>query len=540
VTRKTSLPAECGYRFRDAECAETGAHLCVPRADRVVKFFSELLVHTKGVWARKRFVLEDWQETGIVRPLFGQVVWSDEFSRYIRRYRVAYICLARKNGKTELAAGIVLYLLVGDDEESAEVYGAAKDTKQAGKVFEPAWRMVQLSPSLSKRLKLNKHSRRIYDEKSASYYEIITSDAKGELGHNPHGFVLDEVLSQPDGSLWSAMRTASGTRAQPLAVAITTETNDPSSFGASLIDEAEKIQEDPSRAPHVFAYVRKLAQDADPWDEKNWEEPNPALGSFLSLEALRQDALEAQNEPAKENAFRQFRLNQRVQQSTRWLSLQHWDQTSNVQMIVEDQLRDRECYGALDLSSKLDLTALCWTFPDGDGFQAVWRFWLPEERLPDLDRRTAGKGSVWVRDGWLTLTEGDVIDYQAVEAQLDADARKFTVREVGFDPWGATHLVQRLDQLPWVEVRQGYRTMSEPMKEWQRYIIAGQYVHGGNPMMRWQVDNLVARQDPAGNVKPDKEKSHEKIDGCVVSIMSLGRALVAEPPMSPGIAVIDF
>jgi phage terminase large subunit-like protein len=248
----------CGYTFRSETCARRGAHYCKPRADHVVRFFAELLVHTRGVHARQAFILDAWQEFEIIRPMFGEVVWSVEHRRYVRRYRVAYIVVARKNGKSELAAGIQLYMLISDDEEAAEVYSAAKDTKQAGKVFDPAARMVQLSPKLSKIVKLFRNARRLVVERTASIYEIITADAAGELGHNPHAFNLDEVLALPDSSMWEAMTTAVGARAQELIYATTTETNVSSSFGASMIDEAERIQEDPTRAPHVFSYVRKL------------------------------------------------------------------------------------------------------------------------------------------------------------------------------------------------------------------------------------------------------------------------------------------
>lgn len=525
-TRRSGSYPECRYEFDGDRCSESGGHFCEPRAGRVVSFFSELLVHTKGTWARRAFELESWQEHEIIRPLFGHVTWSDEYDCYVRQYRIATICLGRKNGKTELAAGIVLYLLVGDDEESAEVYGAAKDTKQAGKVFEPAWRMVQLSPTLSKRLKLNKHSRRIYDEESASYYEIITSDAMGELGHNPHGFVLDEVLSQPNDSLWNAMRTAAGTRAQPLMVCITTETNDPFSFGAQMIDEAERIQRNPSRAPHIFAYVRKAPADADPWDEANWSEPNPALGSFLSLDALREEALEARNQPSKENAFRQFRLNQRVQQSTRWLNLEAWDASSGLG-IDEATLRGHRCYGGLDLASTTDVAALCWVFPEDEGFAALWRFWIPEDRLKDFDARTAGQASVWVREGRLTTTPGNVIDYDAIIDRIDRDAQAFDVAEVAFDRWGSTQLASELHEqgLRMIQFGQGFASMSAPTKEWERLILEGKFRHGGNPVMRWMVDNITVRTDPAGNIKIDKQKSTDKVDGAVAAVMALDRAL---------------
>ena len=538
TARKTSSPEKrwrpaskrgpvCGFTFRDQRCNKKGAHYCHPRADRAAGFFPELLVHTKGQWARKQFDLSPWQEDEIIRPLFGEVVWSPEWSCYIRRYRIAYIVLARKNGKSELAAGIALLLLVGDDEESAEIYGAAKDTKQARKVWEPAERMRALSPTLTKRLSVNKNEKRIYDLKTASYYEVITADALGELGHNPHGFVLDEVLSQPDGSLWTSMRTAMGTRTQPLLLAITTETNDASSFGASVIDEAERVQEDPARAPHVFAYVRKTPMDADPWDEANWHHANPALGSFLSIQSLRDEALEAKNDPSKENEFRQYRLNQRVQQVTRWMPLHLWDICGGI--VNEDDLRGRRCWGGLDLASTTDLASLVWIFEDG---QIVWRFWTPEAQLPTLDKYTAGKASVWTREGLLNATDGDWIDLEAIQNQIDADAKAFQVVTIGHDRWGATSVVQWM-QRNGVETQalsQGF-PLSSALKELMRRIKAQQLNHGGHPVARWNADSIEIKRDDQDNikpVKPDRQASSKRIDGIVALAMAIDRHM-ADP-----------
>lgn len=543
----------CGYTLRGKTCDRRGAHYCEPRADRVVFFFAEHLVHTKGRFARQPFVLDAWQEYDIVRPLFGEVVWSVEAGRYIRRFVVAVIILGRKNGKSELVAGMVLYLLVADDEEAAEVYGAAKDTKQAGKVGEVVNRMRQLSRSLNGdrghdgRLKHNKNSRRIYDEQTASFFEVIPADAEGELGMNPHAAYVDEVLSQADGSLWDTIRTSAGTRDQPLFVIISTETNKPVSFGASVIDEAERVQDDPARNPRMFAYVRKLPADADPWDENNWALPNPALGSFLSIDALRQEALEARNEPEKENTFRQYRCNQRVSQETRWLPLHLWDAAAG--MVVEEDLVGRTCFGGLDLASTTDLAAWVLRFPAEDGKPAaiLWRFWTPESQLRHLDRHTGGRASQWVRDGQLVATEGDWIDYDgdpatgrsgsglAIHPRIRADADRFRIVKVGFDSWQATGTAQFMQRLGLeVEsVQQGYG-MSEALKELMRQVKhdaestgPALLCHGGNPVARWCADSAEVRRDDADRiklVKPDRAKSGKRIDG----IAALGNALKVE------------
>jgi phage terminase large subunit-like protein len=499
----------------------------------VVAFFAEILVHTKGRWARRAFELEGWQEHEVVRPVFGEVVWSPEWRCYVRRYRTAHIVVARKNGKSELAAGMVLYLLVGDDEEASEVYGAAKDTKQAGKVAEVVERMRQLSPMLNARLKFNKNNRRIYDEKTGSYYEVITSDAMGELGHNPHGFVLDEVLSQPDSSLWDALRTGAGTRSQPLFILCTTETSEPVSFGAQLIDEAERIEEDPARVPHAFSFVRKTPRDADPWDEANWGLANPALGSFLSLEILRQEALEAKLDPAKENAFRQYRLNQRVSAVTRWLPIFTYD--SSAGMVDEAQLVGKVCVGGLDLSSVSDLTSLAWVFPDADRRLVVWRHFVPEAVVPELDDQTGGQFSQWVRQGFVRVTEGDVIDYDILHDQIAADAKRFAVAGVGIDPWNsaatANWLQQNMRKVQVHRVPQGYR-LSPALKEIERLIRERLWVHGGNPVARWCFDAAEVRQDDQENikvVKPDRKATGKRIDA-VPSAANAVDALLRNPP----------
>jgi phage terminase large subunit-like protein len=526
---------ECGHTFDGHTCAEKGTHHCEPRADQAVAFFTEVLVHTKGQWARKRFDLADWQEYDIIRPLFGEVIWAEEWKCYKRRYEIAYVILARKNGKSELAAGVALKLLVADDEDGAEVYGAAKDTKQAGKVWEPAKRMVDLSALLHRRLGVNKHSRRIYDEDTASYYEVITSDAAGELGHNPHGVVIDELLTQSSGDLFDALRTAMGTRTQPLMLCISTETNDPSGFGAAAIDEAVRIQEDPGRAPHVFSYVRRLPQNDDElenlrrlypdhpdlpvstdwFEERNWKWPNPGLGDFLSLESLRKEALEARNDPTKENSFRQFRLNQRVQQVTRWLPLHVWDATAG--MVVESSLTGRLAFGGLDLASTTDLAAWVLLFPGEEWDEVLWRFWTPEAQIPFLDRHTGGKASVWVREGLLEVTPGDWIDFEAIHNRMAADLRTFRVANVGVDPRFAVDTTQWLmrNEHPVENVPQGYG-LSSALQELMRRVRAGVLRHGGHPVARWCADSAEVKRDDQEKirlVKPERNASGKRVDG---------------------------
>lgn len=529
---------ECGASFRGVVCGRRGAHQCVPRADRAVAFIAELLVHTKGSFARQAFRLAGWQEFGIVRPLLGEVVWSAEWGRYVRRYRLAYVVVGRKNGKSELAAALVLYLLCGDDEQGAEVYGAARDTKQAGKVFDVVARMRELSPTLAKQLVHNKQRSRITHVRSGSFYEVIASDALGELGSNPHGAVIDELLSQRDDQMFHALRTGMGTRAQPLLLLITTETNDPDSFGAGQIDEAERIAADPRSAPHVFTFVRKLPVDADPWDERNWAWPNPALGSFLSIETLREEAADAKANPAYENSFRQFRLNQRVQQRSRWMPTHVWDGCGRE--LLEPMmcaLAGARCVAGLDLAATTDLASWCLVFPGADDvWRVLWRVWCPEAQVRRLSDSTGGRFGVWCRDGLVTVTPGDWIDYGAIRAGIAEDLERFVVADVGYDPWGATETVQWLQDggVTVTPVRQTYEGLSHAMGEVLRRVHAGTFEHAGNPVARWCADGVEV-QSPAGQpdvvkpVKPKRNASGVRIDAFVALTIAAARAMVEQP-----------
>lgn len=532
----------CGYTLDGTTCTKRGAHYCEPRADKVVKFFAELLVHPAGALANTRFVLAAWQEHEIIRPLFGEVHWSDQWGRYVRRYTRATIVMARKNGKSALLSGIALYMLCADGEESAEVYGAAKNTRQAGKVFEPTVKMVRKSPILNARLKHLKNVRRLVDEKTSSHYEIITADAEAELGHSPHCFILDEVLSQPDDSLWKAMVTGAGARTQPLMLAITTETSGTDSFGAQMIDEADRVMEDPARSPHHFAFVRKMPRTVeeleriwrlfparpelpvsiDAWDEANWAWPNPALGSFLSLQSLREDAAEARDSASNENSFRQFRLNQRVSQVSRWIAMDLWDQNAgeiaaNPEWLT-DRLAGQVCHAGLDLSAKFDLTAWALLFEDG---WVLWRFWAPEAVIPVLDKETNGKFGEWVSAGWVRATDGEVIDYEAVYEDMEADHNRFEIATITYDRWSGEPVRQEIQERTGLEMTESgttYTHMTAPMTELMRMLKGRELKHGGNPVARWMADNLEAkrpRDDPdrVRPVKPERHKSGKRIDG---------------------------
>lgn len=516
----------CGYTLDGNECRFLGDHFCTPRADHAQKFFEEILVHTKGVWARRPFILADWQRDDLIRPIFGEVRWSEEWDRYVRRYRIVWVELARKQGKSEMLAGIALYMLCADDEESAEIYGAAMDRDQARKVFDVAARMVKLSPILSKRLVVKMHEKRIIDEKTGSYYEVIAADAAGNLGHNPHAIVFDEVLTQRNGDLWHSLRTAMGTRTQPLMIAATTPGDDPASWCGLMHDEMLKVADDPARAPHQLAYLRNLDPDADPWDERNWTFPNPALGDFLSLSALRDEAIEAKNDPAKENAFRQFRLAQWVRQQFRWMPMHLWDDCiGDVWPNPEwgrGQLAGLTAYAGFDLAAKFDLTSWSLLVPDKSGtLHALWRFWIPEDALAELDKRSDGKWTRWAQDRWLTVTEGNVVDYEVIYRDIASDAATFKIKAGDADQWSMAPVIQEIEKRTGVKeivtYTNTYQRMTPGMTELMGLVKTGKLAHHGNPVARACFDSVEVRKAPYDPElirphKPERNASGTRVD----------------------------
>jgi phage terminase large subunit-like protein len=524
----------CGHTLDDLTCNKRGDHFCEPRARHAEAFFTEVLVHTKGVWARKRFLLSKWQSKEIIRPVFGPVRWSDEFDCYVRVIHIVWIELARKQGKSEILAGIALYMLCADGEESAEVYGAACDRDQARKVFDVAKRMVELSPVLSRRLIVKNHEKRIVDEKTGSYYEVIAADAAGNLGHNPHCIVFDEVLTQKNGDLWDSLRTAMGTRSQALMVAATTPGDDPSSWCGQMHDEMERVEEDPTRAPHTHVFLRNTPPDADPWNEKNWAHANPALGEFLSIQALREEALEARNDPLKENAFRQYRLAQWVRQRFRWMPMHLYSACVKDDLWLNPgygraALQGSTAWAGFDLAAKFDLTSWCLLVPEGNLVHAMWRFWLPESALKHLDKHNEGKFTRWAKDGWLTVTEGDVVDYDRMYSDIERDATDFEIKAADADQWSMAPVIQEIEKRTGVwEVdayNNTYQRMTPGLIELMALVKTERFRHHGNPIAAFCFDAVEVRKAPYDPElirpdKPERDRSGKRIDAVPSAAMA--------------------
>jgi phage terminase large subunit-like protein len=492
------------------------------KADRAVLFI-ESLCHTKGEWAGKPFKLLDWQKT-IIRDLFG-VIKPDG----TRQFNTAYIEIAKKQGKSELAAAVGLFLLCADGEQRAEIYGCAADRQQAGIVFSVAADMVRLSPALAKRVKILESQKRLVYRPTNSVYQVLSSESYSKHGFSISGLIFDELHTQPNRKLFDVMTKGSGdARRQPLYFLITTAGDDTKSVCYEQHQKAEAILEGKKHDSTFYPVIFGADIDEDWTDESVWKRVNPSLGVTVQIDKLRAACESAQQNPAEENSFRQLRLCQWVKQSIRWMNMQVWDKCAFP--VDESELEGRVCYAGLDLSSTSDITAFVLVFPpadENDKFVILPYFWLPEDTVSQRVKRDSVPYDVWVKKGLLNITEGNVVDYAFIEKFIDELSARFNIREVAYDRWGATQMSQNLERLGLVVVPfgQGFASMSPPTKELMRLTLTEQIAHGGNEVLRWMADNIFVLTDPAGNIKPDKEKSSEKIDGIVAMIMALDRAI---------------
>lgn len=493
-------------------------------ADLAVAFFEKLLVHSKGEWAGKPFKLQDWQRDDIIRPLFG---WKRADGT--RRYRNAYIEIPRKNGKSTLCAGLALYLLFADGEPGAEVYSAAADKDQARIVFGEAQAMVEASPALSEHGKVLRNSIVIHSERSV--YRVISADAYTKHGFNAHGIVFDELHAQPNRELWDVLNTSTGARRQPMMVMITTAgVYDPESICWEQHEYARQVLSGVIDDPYYFAYIA-AADDTDDWTSPVvWAKANPGLGETIKLDYLEGECKRAMASPAYQNTFRRLHLNQWTAQEERWLDMTAWNACAR----KFPDLKGRTCFGGLDLASTTDIAAFVLCFPPEGDDEPYWLmpfFWIPQDNLIERVRRDRVPYDAWVRDGLLNVTPGNVIDYYYIEQTIRQLATDYRIEEIAFDRWGATLIYQRLEEArqTMIQFGQGFASMSPPTKEFLKLVLSQRIAHDGNPVLRWMADNVVARQDPAGNIKPDKSKSRSKIDGIVAGIMALDRALRYAP-----------
>lgn len=484
-------------------------------------FFPKMLKHSKGEWAGKPLVLEPWQMF-IIGSLFGWKRLEDD----MRRFRVAYVEVPRKNGKSTIVAGLGLLLAFFDDEPGAEVYAAATKREQAKIVWGEAYRMVLASPNIRRRVRALKAN--LHDPLSASKFEPLGADVDGMDGLNISGAIVDELHAHRTRRMWDVIETATGSRRQPLTVTVTTAGYDRQSVCWEQHDYGAKVLDRVIDDETVFVYIATIDEGDDWADPEVWAKANPNLGVSVKLDDLERKCEKAKQVPGEQNAFLRLHLDIWTQQDTRWLDVDLWDE--NAGAVDTEALRGRECWAGLDLSSVLDITALELWFPEeGGGGKALSYFWVPGENMLERERKDRVPYSLWQRQGFLAATEGNVVDYEAIRLKVSELGAMFDIQEIAIDRWNSTQLQTQLrgDGFEVVEFGQGFAAMTAPTKELQKLLLERKVQHGGNPVLRWMAANVAVEQDPAGNLKPSKAKSTERIDGIVALIMAIGQAMTS-------------
>jgi len=484
------------------------------QAKRAINIINRL-THTKGPFAGQPFKLRPWQAR-IVRQLFATRADG------LRQYRTALLMLPRKNGKSELAGALAIYFLLFDGEIGGEVYSAAADREQAALVFNAAATMIRNAPELLNVVDIIDSQKRIVHRQSGSFYRAISAEAYSKHGFNASVVIYDELHAAPNRELWDVLATSQGARLQPLMMAITTAGYDRHSILWELYAHARKVLENPDLDPSFLPILYEAPVDADWTDESVWKAANPALGDFRSLDEMRTMAARAREIPAQENTFRRLYLNQWTEQANRWIAMPAWDACRVPRDL--DRLRGRRCFVGMDLSSTKDLTALVAVFPDDEGFDVLARCFVPADGMRTRGLRDRVPYEQWAREGLLTATPGPSVEYKAVRATLHEWASQYDVRMIAFDQWNAINLVDQLqkeDGFTCVPVRQTFSGLAAPTKSLEKAILTRTLRHDGDPVLRWNVSNVAVESDPAGNLKPSKTASTDKIDAVVALIMAV-------------------
>ena len=510
------------------------------KADRAVDFINGLC-HVHGEFAGKPFNIMSWQEK-IIRDIFGTVKVSDGY----RRYNTAFIFTPKKNAKSELASAVALYLLCADGEYSAEIYGAAANKDQASIIFKTAAQMVRMTPSLSKRVKILEANKRLVYAAANSFYQVLSADVPGKHGLNATGVIVDELLAQPNRDLYDVLTKGAGdARRQTLNFILSTAGTDKRSICYEVYQKAKEVLEG-KRIDETFYPVLFGAEEGDNWeDEKIWKKANPALGTTFTIDKLRAAYQSAKGNLVEEKHFRQFRLNIWSEDVGKWMPMSHWSEC--VLEYNEHELYGKKCWGGLDLSMSQDLTAFVLVFPPDDycnKYRVLPYFWVPKDGLHKRETLDRAPFEKWVLEQQVFACEGPVVDYDDMERHIIDCSKKFNLQAIATDRWNCGQVADNLEAegLTIIAFGQGYKEMSNPTKEFMRFVLCGDIAHNNHDCLNWNMQNLIVTMDAAGNIKPDKQRSTERIDGAVALIMALDIAIkkAGEKREQGGLVVLDL
>lgn len=497
-------------------------------ADRAVRFIEKQLVHTQGKHAGTPFKLEWWEKRAVMR-FFG---WKRRDNGR-RRYRVLFIFVPRKNGKTALAGAIASYALYADRETAAQVVCAASDKEQAKIVFNMVKDAVEANPLLNGMSQVFKTS--IYTPRTNSVFKVLSKKPNTKHGGNTSAAIIDEVHAIEDQELVDVITTGTIARSQPITVYASTAGFDKTHFFYDLYLHAKRVQADPS----IDETWLPLIFEADPekWkDPEEWKRANPNFGVTMDMESFEADYRLAMELPRYENTFKRLRLNIWTEQDTRFLPMEKWYPCYYPEATIEE-LRGRDCYVGLDLASTTDFASAAFVFPpfgSREFYDVMMYYWFPQANVALRKKRARMDIQPWVTEGLINLTSGEVIDYEHIRETIKQMNRLYRVREIAIDRWNAAQLSTQLDNdgFTVVPFGQGFASMSDPTKQLLGLVLARKLNHRNHKVLTWNASNVQVEEDAAGNVKPSKKRSKEKIDGIVAVIMGLSRAMVNQPKVS--------
>ena len=497
-------------------------------ANRAVAFIESHIRHCKGQLAGQLFKLESWQKEKLIKPIFG---WKHKSSG-LRKYRSVYCEIPRKNGKSSLGAAVGLYLLFADSELGSEIFSCAGDRAQASIIFDLAKRMIQQDPILSSKAKVFRNS--ITFPTKGNTYKVLSAEASLHHGLNPNGILFDELHTQKSRELYDTMITGTGARTQPLLFTMTTAGSSKTDGNIcwEVHNYSRQVEQGIIQDDSHLSVIYAADEEDDIQNPETWKKANPNLGISITEDYLKNEAKKASELPSYENTFKRLHLNIWTTSVTKWISDSVW--MENFEEINLEDLKGKKCWGGLDLASTTDLSSLVLYFPMEEKKDVVLVFfWCPEASAEIRGRKYKLPYDEWIQDGYIKATEGDVQDYEYIRKDINEIVDLYDVQSIAFDRWNSSQLIIQLSQndgIPMSQFGQGYRSMSAPCKELEKLVLKREINHLKNPVLRWMCENVQLQTDPAQNIKINKAKSSEKVDGMVALVMALGEMMTDESP----------
>jgi len=506
----------------DADYKGTPYYVDMDKISKILKFVL-LLNHTGGSLAGTPFRLLPFQAEFII-----QVLGVLNRETGYRKHKEACLHIPRKSGKTEVSAALNLVMLFMDNEPQKEIYSIASETQQAAILYHAAVSMLKQSPTLLKRIKQYKAEKKLEVKGRAfvDLYRVLSAVAGTKDGLKTSTVFADEPHAYPDSALYDVVTEGMAHRDQPLAILLSTSGYNKNGFYYRKLQYMLQVMQGIIDDPSIYLMYFGLSDDDDWTDEENWKKVNPALGYGVKMDYLRDKFHKALHSATDEVSFKTKHLNMWVDSAVTWIRHADWV-ASNQKMFTEKDLYGRECYAGLDLASTTDLTAFVLVFPNDDGsYDVLARFFIPEDTAMQRSKEDKVSYLDWIKEGWITATPGNVIDYEHIYSHITSDLHKFDVKEIAFDRWNALSIVTKLEEdgVTCVGFGQGFKSMSSPVKAIESLVLQKQLNHGNNPVLTWNVSNVAIVTDAAENVKMDKSKAQERIDGAVALAMAIGRA----------------